>query len=275
MSDASRSARWSASWGAERGAADGDQPTSGAGRATGDRADGGGAAAGADGLVPAGDERAVLFPMEMSLLWEAQRCLLRAALAHKSRSGLLQQGGLEWFKAIPALIRFGHDGQTCPAFPDHLMSGWRGVLVVQVTAQDGHRSHCRSQTARRGHPAADREVPLHPVWICVKNISAGNSGVSHPSSVIAGSRQAMTTMIVTARSMRSTVVGPPRASTMPKPGEHPLASPRPRQGVPLSTRAQSRPPSRPRARRHKRRPRTTARVPGTRLPALGSFRHLV
>ena len=176
MSDASRSARWSASWGAERGAADGDQPTSGAGRATGDRADGGGAAAGADGLVRAGDERAVLFPMEMSLLWEAQRCLLRAALARKSRSGLLQRGGLEWFKAIPALIRFGHDGQTCPAFPDHLMSGWCGVLVVQVTAQDGHRSHCRSQTARRGHPAADREVPLHPVWICVKNISAGTSG---------------------------------------------------------------------------------------------------
>ncbi len=50
-------------------------------------------------------------------------------------------------------------------------------------------------------------------WICVKNTSLGNSGVSRPSSVIAASRQAITALIVTARSIRCPVRCP-RYSTL-------------------------------------------------------------
>ena len=50
-------------------------------------------------------------------------------------------------------------------------------------------------------------------WICVKNTSLGNSGVSRPSRVIAASRQAITALIVTARSIRCPVRCP-RYSTL-------------------------------------------------------------
>ena len=70
-------------------------------------------------------------------------------MSHKSRSGLLLRRGLRRFKAVLELIRFGHDGQARPAFPYLLMTGGRGVLAVQVAAQDRAFNVSR-ETSRTG-----------------------------------------------------------------------------------------------------------------------------